>query len=404
LDRKPYISSHKRKETDPMTSLLNAPAPAKTTTLEIKGLAYRVSPIDPGEEGTAAFRLDKVRGEGIYDVVRDHSGLVRCDCPSYVMTFASTASTCKHGRALVEAGMISAPSPVPVASAPVSPPVIEAGSTQNFRAEPKVSAYAPITRKDLARASYFGIKLPAGVPLAVEAPVEQLKVSAEQPLVVQSPTSAGWSEIEADDDDADDFGPEGDSWTAWPESLDRWDIEPEAIEPARSDIDLSGFVALAPAVVEAAPLDPFDDHWLGETAALLVTTSAIEDGDDGAYYRLDPEYREAFWGFVGSLGWPCATWPAWLALCEAGSPVSFPEPPEPRRTWSPRSEATPAEKAEAASLLRDDRPGAYFVIAPRRARSIHSTPSYRVEGIASEPHHAELAEAGGSCFARCHFA
>jgi hypothetical protein len=210
--------------------------------------------------------------------------------------------------------------------------------------------------------------------------------------------------IEADDDDADDFGPEGDSWTAWPESLDRWDIEPEPIEPARSDIDLSGFVPLAPAVVEAAPLDPFDDHWLGETAALLVTTSAIEDGDDGAYFRLDPEYREAFWGFVGSLGWPCATWPAWLALCEAGSPVSFPEPPEPRRTWSPRSEATPAEKAEAASLLRDDRPGAYFVIAPRRARSIHSTPSYRVEGIASEPHHAELAEAGGSCFARCHFA
>jgi len=95
------------------TMIQNAPA-VKPTMLTIKGNAYSVSPINPVEEGTAAYRLDKQRGEGVYDVVRGHDGLVVCDCPDYVCRHAGTAGLCKHGRALIEAGMIEAPCPIPV--------------------------------------------------------------------------------------------------------------------------------------------------------------------------------------------------------------------------------------------------------------------------------------------------
>jgi hypothetical protein len=125
-------------------SILTATRPdVKPTTLAIKGLAYSVSKIDSGEEGTAAFRLDKIHGEGVYDVVRTHDGRVVCDCPSYVVTFEGTASTCKHGRALVEAGYLDRPSPIANVPAPVASKL----------------AVAPVTPADRKRASYFGLRI-----------------------------------------------------------------------------------------------------------------------------------------------------------------------------------------------------------------------------------------------------
>jgi hypothetical protein len=73
----------------------------------------------------------------------------------------------KHGRALVEAGYLDRPSPVANVPAPIA----------------SKPAVAPITRKDLARAAMFRIKLPVA-PMAVEAQVEQLLKVEELPPVV----------------------------------------------------------------------------------------------------------------------------------------------------------------------------------------------------------------------------
>jgi hypothetical protein len=150
---------------NPMSILTASRPDVKPTTLTIKGLPYTVSRIDPGEEGTAAFRLDKVHGEGVYDVVRTHGGLVRCDCPDYEVRHTGTAGMCKHGRALVESGMIEAAAARPVPSKP---------------------AVAPITRKDQVRASYFGLKLPASAPVLAPI-VETIVVEA---IVVEAPAVA----------------------------------------------------------------------------------------------------------------------------------------------------------------------------------------------------------------------
>jgi hypothetical protein len=83
-----------------------------TRVLTIALNRYAAVPIPPGEDGTAAWRLRKESGE-VYDVIRDRDGLVCCDCPSYEVTFRNTEKMCKHGRALVAAGMLDAPDPVP---------------------------------------------------------------------------------------------------------------------------------------------------------------------------------------------------------------------------------------------------------------------------------------------------
>ncbi len=91
-----------------------APAPRRRT-ITIKGIAYRVEPIDPGEDATAAFRLSKMSGDGaIYDVVRTWYGTIECDCADYTYRRKGlTATPCKHGAALVAAGLIDPPSPGP---------------------------------------------------------------------------------------------------------------------------------------------------------------------------------------------------------------------------------------------------------------------------------------------------
>src|SRR3954469_9802287 len=78
--------------------------------VRINDVRYAVDPIDPGEDGTRAFRLCKASGDHeVYDVIRTHFGTVECSCPSYEATHRGTASTCKHGRALVTLGLMPGP-------------------------------------------------------------------------------------------------------------------------------------------------------------------------------------------------------------------------------------------------------------------------------------------------------
>jgi hypothetical protein len=81
--------------------------------LLIRDDVYSLTSISPGEDGSRAWRLEK-RGDGdaVYDVIRTHSGLVECSCPSYIATHAGTSSTCKHGQALVIVGLLEAPAAV----------------------------------------------------------------------------------------------------------------------------------------------------------------------------------------------------------------------------------------------------------------------------------------------------
>jgi len=251
-----------------MSTLLATAAAAKTT-LTIKGHDYAAEPIDPVESGSAAFRLVKASGE-TYDVIRDHAQMVVCDCPSYVTRFAGTKGTCKHGTALIAAGLLRAPSPVPNAPASTS-------TSTRFRiGQP---APAPVTRQDRARASYFGLKLPAE---ATPAPV----VTPTAPVVPE-----GWGVIEP--------------------------------EPAPAP-------APAPVVIDDTPtveIRPADVR-LAEDAVLFLTESAldlIDDGDmEGAYAigtTLDLENAELVASFfrvaVEAEG---TTWSSWLTSCLTGMP------------------------------------------------------------------------------------
>jgi hypothetical protein len=330
-----------------MTSLTD-----NATTIEIKGAKYNVEAIEAGECGVSAVWVTKrITGES-YDVIRTREDVVECSCPDFVARHEGKGTCCKHGTALVGRGFL------PTAPAPVA-------------SKPNV---APVTPADRKRASYFGLRISAAPPAA---PAVEQVIKAEEQVPVEP--------------DADDLGPAGDSWETWVEDDARWNLGPDAepITPARSDIDLTGFASKT-MVVEPAPIEPFEDHRRGERVALLITTTAIETGDDGAYFRLDHDDREAFWGFVGSIGWGAGTWRGWLALCRSGSPVDLPEPPAHKPTWNPRVEPIPVERAEAAAIFRDNGAGGYVVVRRKAARPMagHSEIDPR------DVHHAELCEAG----------
>jgi hypothetical protein len=307
-----------------MSILTATRSDVKPTTLLIKGLAYSVSKIDPGEEGTAAFRLDKVHGEGVYDVVRTHDGLVRCDCPSYVMTFEGTASTCKHGRALVEAGYLDRPSPIANIPAPVA----------------SKAAVRPITRQDQVAARTWGLKLPVDAPMVVEAPAPIVAVvEASAPIVVAELLPA---EPQADDD----LPESGRSWKGFDDDS-QWELSPDA-EP----------IVEVPAPAYTPSTGLADRLWMAETTALLITLDAINgvewadsaegrDFDpDAVFDRLEPANRESFATYLRMIGSPVATWHDWLDLCWAGSPVRFPEPTGPRPTRLDRFTPTAAMELE----------------------------------------------------------
>ena len=81
------------------------------TTLTIQGVAYHVRSLSLHPEfGTCAYRLSKRSGDfAIYDVVRTAAGVVECDCASYEFNCRGTLGLCKHGRAVVEAGLLERP-------------------------------------------------------------------------------------------------------------------------------------------------------------------------------------------------------------------------------------------------------------------------------------------------------
>jgi hypothetical protein len=81
--------------------------------VEVSGHRYHVEPIPAGEDGSAAFRMVKHGSDdAVYDLVRTYAGLVECTCADYECRRRGlTCKPCKHGRALIELGLLPPVSP-----------------------------------------------------------------------------------------------------------------------------------------------------------------------------------------------------------------------------------------------------------------------------------------------------
>lgn len=203
-----------------------------SATIEINGTLYSAEPIDPHEEGTAAFRLGKMAGDGaVYDVVRDHSGLVRCDCPSYVSTHEGTASMCKHGRALVALGLVEVPKPVPN-FVPVGPAATMI-DLDTWNRGPRAEAPAP----EPAACCPADEPRPCSACAAIEA-------EPAEPVVIPP---AGLRELGIDpgDDDGPDDGPDddGEPWR---------DFDVVGLGPMAEPIDLGARPLSGPSAADDA--------------------------------------------------------------------------------------------------------------------------------------------------------
>ena len=89
-----------------------AAASAGPVVVGIAGFSYRIEPrpIAPAV-GSVAFSLHDLDRNRLHHVHRDPAGVVACDCGDYVFRRAGTSALCKHGRRLIELGLISATTP-----------------------------------------------------------------------------------------------------------------------------------------------------------------------------------------------------------------------------------------------------------------------------------------------------
>src|SRR4051812_28635403 len=81
-----------------------------SVTISINDVRYDADEIPAGECGTRAWRLCKRSGDhAVHDVLRTHAGIVECSCPDYIARHQGNGyGICKHGRALVELGLMPA--------------------------------------------------------------------------------------------------------------------------------------------------------------------------------------------------------------------------------------------------------------------------------------------------------
>jgi hypothetical protein len=319
------------------------------TEVEIKGATYCVEPIPAGEFGVSAVRVIKLVNGESYDVIRQHDGLVECSCPDFVCRHEGQGTVCKHGAAMIARGFL-----------PVAPAVAPA---------PSRPSVAPITRKDIAAARMFGLRLPVA-PIAVEATPAPIAVAIAAPVaLVIEPTAVA--------------NPR-DSWPDWTDE-DVWTITDEAsavvVEPTPAlEFVAEPLPALSNPVefqdvaeadrvpfgwgsvdlpIEPAPIASEPARigaggrlaWLAENATSYLTLSAFdlldEDRDDQAdriWDTLEPENRELVEAFLASVGLAGKTWVQWLDTCMSGTPVFFPEP-------SPSVEARPSRRDRRHSIL-----------------------------------------------------
>jgi hypothetical protein len=169
---------------------------ATATEVEIKGALYAVEAIPAGEFGQSAVRVTKLVNGESYDVIRTRLDLVECSCPDWVVRHDGKGTMCKHGRAMVVAGYLAAPCPIP-----------------------NKPAVRPITAKDIAAARTWGLKLPAAPIL-----LEILPTPAPAPVVVEAApvVEPAPAVVEPAKNPRDDWDASSDEFT--------WELGPEPVE------------------------------------------------------------------------------------------------------------------------------------------------------------------------------
>jgi hypothetical protein len=224
-----------------------------SAVVEINGVQYAVEPIPPGEEGPAAIRLSKLSGQGeVYDLVRRYDGRITCDCPHYTARIEGLSEDlCKHGRALVELGLL--PKPKPTMAAPKPEPMDRqtrpatkpepAGepdlgprcgpgcpATVNHPAPCPDCPNRPVTRADIAASAVFGIKLPAEAPADGPGSLQgEPPAGVEETPIDPTPTPPGRPQAAEDPAAGDDPDGGGDLDAPWSED-DRIGLGPEPLE------------------------------------------------------------------------------------------------------------------------------------------------------------------------------
>lgn len=89
---------------DDLASLLAPEVSPRITRQTIAGFVYAVAPAPWGLD------LHRIDTNHTYSV-RAEAGRVTCTCPDYAHRKAGTSALCKHGKAMVDAGVIKAPTP-----------------------------------------------------------------------------------------------------------------------------------------------------------------------------------------------------------------------------------------------------------------------------------------------------
>jgi hypothetical protein len=168
-----------------------------SVTIEISDARYSVDPIAPGEFGTKAFRLTKraggAFGTSVYDTLLRHDGTLVCDCPDFVARHEDNGGRCKHLRALVELGLMTAPtteSVEEIAPSPCCPASELVPCAACVSADPVVQPADAILEKGMALARL---------------------------------------EVDRHDDtwDPTEVGPDGQPWVGEPETAEAYDPSPQ---------------------------------------------------------------------------------------------------------------------------------------------------------------------------------
>jgi hypothetical protein len=213
-----------------------------TLTIAINDTRYSVDAIDPGEFGTKAWRLSKHAGDhAVYDVLRQADGIIACDCPDYEARHRGNGyGTCKHGRALVELGLMPAPI-APIAPATLDPFArVEAEAPELPEIRPATSAPVEVPAStpgpccDPVEAAPCVVCEAAGevangptVPTPGDAPTHAQTVAELPPAVEVDP-------FPPDRLDAGDAEAPPELWPDWCDD-DTWELGPDtADEPAEA--------------------------------------------------------------------------------------------------------------------------------------------------------------------------
>lgn len=262
-------------------------------TIAVNDTRYAADPIEAGEFGTKAFRLAKHSGDhAVYDVVRQADGIVACDCPDYESRHRGNGyGMCKHGRALVELGLLPAPI-APEYAAPV--PVAVVPAIEDTPA-PCCSATEPAPCQGC-------VELPAVEPPAVELPAAPIELPGE---LVDPGDAESDPELWGPEHDEHlwNLGPDPDHTTAEAEEPTAEDLA----DDARSHLDQSERLTLAELVDRQAAFYRSWNNEAGEMFARAMTDLAFKiamtDSTTPAEFEaradvLDAEAR-AQWEAIG---------------------------------------------------------------------------------------------------------